>query len=234
MSEAKPRVKFIDNVIVTKGSPAYMVSFGDMMTLILCFFILLVALSKEREYGLMAKGVGSFVVAVRSHGLNGVLSGSERQDIFDQVRRRFNLPPEPDPERQTEHELASSSEMLRAEVVESLQPRRELHQPRLAAFTPGSDQLEDSSLEYIDSLAESLRPAKGQLLVLEGHAPEGGEGSRELAFKRAQAVAQHLIDRYRFRAERVSACSWLVELATQEETTNSVNARLILEPSKED
>lgn len=233
MSEVKPRVKIVDNVLVTKGAPAYMVSFGDMMTLILCFFILLVALSKEREYGLMAKGVGSFVVAVRSHGLNGVLSGSERQDIFDQVRRRFNLPPEPDPERQTEHELASTRELLRAEVVEAMEPRRELHQPRLAAFSLGSGQLEDSSREYIDSLAESLRPAKGQLLVLEGHAPEGA-GGRELAFKRAQAVARHLIDKYRFRAERVSARAWFVELETQLETTNSVNARLILEPSKED
>ena len=43
-----------------QGPPAYMVSFGDMMTLILTFFILLVSLSVDRKVGLMAKGLGSF------------------------------------------------------------------------------------------------------------------------------------------------------------------------------
>ena len=115
-----------------------MVSFGDMMTLILCFFILLVAMSEERNAGLMARGVGSFVVAVQSHGLDGILTSSNKQKVFDQVRRRFNLPPEPDPDRRLDHERASTSEMVRAEVLDAMRPRRELHQPRLATFAPGS------------------------------------------------------------------------------------------------
>ena len=39
------------------GPPAYMVSFSDMMTLILTFFILLVSLSHEQSFGLLADGV---------------------------------------------------------------------------------------------------------------------------------------------------------------------------------
>ena len=234
MTEEKPRVKIVENVVTKKGAPAYMVSFGDMMTLILCFFILLVALSKERQYGLLAKGLGSFVVAVKSHGLNGVLSGHEQQAIFDQMRRRFNLPPEPDPERRTEHELASSREMVRAEMVEALEPRRELHQPQLAVFAPGSDLLEQASRDYLASLAESLRPAPGQLLVLEGHAPNDLEGRTALAYKRAQAVARHLITEHRFKSDRVSARAWLVELGTEEGMSDAVDARLVFPPTKED
>ena len=44
---SKPKV--LINKVKEKGAPAYLVSFGDMMTLILCFFILLVAMSKERN-----------------------------------------------------------------------------------------------------------------------------------------------------------------------------------------
>jgi flagellar motor protein MotB len=234
MTTDKPRVKIVENIVTKKGAPAYMVSFGDMMTLILCFFILLVALSKERQFGLLAKGLGSFVIAVKSHGLNGVLSGHEEQGIFDQMRRRFNLPPEPDPERRTEHELASSSEMVRAEMVEALEPRRELHQPRLAAFAPRSAQLDQASRDYLASLAESLRPAPGQLLILEGHAPNDSEGGTGLAYQRAQAVARHLIEKHRFKSDRVSARAWLVELGTEGGVTDAVNARLVFPPTRED
>ena len=55
------------------GAPAWMISFGDMMTLILTFFILLVSMSKERQQGLVARGVGSFMIALRSFGTAGDL-----------------------------------------------------------------------------------------------------------------------------------------------------------------
>lgn len=228
-----PRVKVIEKVVKKKGAPAYMVSFGDMMTLILCFFILLVAMSEERNYGLLAKGLGSFVVAIESFGLNGVLSDHEKQGIFDDVRRRFNLPPEEDPERRDEHRLASSRELLRAEVLEALKPHRELHQPRLAKFAPGSWRLHPDAQRYIASQADSLRPARGQVLVLEGHAAARGGPSASLdanllAFRRAAEVRDYLMRKHDFAPDRVEARAWLLEIDTDPLMTEVVHARLVI------
>ncbi|MEL6713768.1 MAG: flagellar motor protein MotB, partial [Planctomycetota bacterium] len=135
MSDAeavKPKVIIVK--VKEQGAPAYLVSFGDMMTLILCFFILLVAMSKERNFGLMARGIGSFVVQIKSMGLTGILPAHEKQAIFSQMRRRFNLPPEDDPERQAAHEQAALNELLRAEDLEALEPYDEVRQPRIASF----------------------------------------------------------------------------------------------------
>lgn len=230
--EPKEKVKVVENIVTIKGAPAYMVSFGDMMTLILCFFILLVALSKERSFGLMAKGLGSFVVAVKSHGMNGILDGNERQATFDQIRRRFNLPPEPDPERRTDHSMASPMEMVRAEMLDAMTPRKELHQPRVATFARGSSTLTDASTEYLDSLVESLRPAPGQMLILEGHAPQGTANASMLAFQRAEAVAEYLRTAHKLSPDRVSSRAWLVELGSDHVVADAVNARLVF-PAKD-
>ena len=227
------QVKIVDRVVKKKGAPAYMVSFGDMMTLILCFFILLVAMAEERNYGLLAKGLGSFVVAIESFGLNGILSDHEKQGIFNDVRRRFNLPPEEDPDRQDEHMLASTRELLRAEVLDALEPHRELHQPRIATYGNGEFELDRAAREYIDSQVDSLRPGPEQVLILEGHAaaarrPLSSMDANLLAFRRAAEVRKYLLERHDFAEDRVEARAWLVEMDDDPKSTEVVHARLVI------
>ena len=213
-----------------KGAPAYMVSFGDMMTLILCFFILLVSMAKDRNYGLLARGVGSFIVAVESHGLTGIMSGAEKQQIFDSVRRRFNLPPEEDPERRSDHISASRTELLRAEQIESITESTSILQPQVAVFGPDSAALSEDVRNYLDRLAESLRPERGQVLLLDGHALDAGERFQNdnhwLAFARAAAVRDYLIEEHGFRPARVQARGWLEETIHGGNATRAVDARL--------
>ena len=218
--------------VKTKGAPAYLVSFGDMMTLILCFFILLVAMAEERDFGLMARGIGSFVVQVKSMGLTGVLDGHERQEIFDQVRRRFNLPPEDDPERRAVHEESALAELVRAEDLERLQPHDEVRQPRLASFNRDSDVLSEASRNYIDALVDTLRPRGEQTLSLEGHATDAGfqfqEDNSRLAHARARAVFTYLVNEHGFDPDRIRAKAWLAEVEVGELAVSSVDARLII------
>lgn len=231
VSEAGKK-KVVVNRVKEKGAPAYLVSFGDMMTLILCFFILLVAMAKEQNFGLMAKGLGSFVIQIRSMGLTGILSAQEQQKVFDEMRRRFNLPPEDDPERQAVHEEAALKELIRAEDLDRLEPHDEVRQPRVATFARDSARLDEKSLEYLDALVDTLRPQGDQVLSLEGHAadagPRFGNDDARLAGARARAVREYLIEIHGFEPSRVAARSWLAEVQMDQAESRGVDARLIL------
>ena len=204
------------------GPPAYMVSFSDMMTLILTFFILLVSLSREQSFGLLADGVGSFRIALESHGVTGVLKDADRKAIFENQRRRFNLPERLDGQAAVRPEAASEFELLKAESIDALLPHDELAFPAVAAFSDGSAELAAQTARYASTLADSLRPARGQLLVLEGHAPLT---DRLLAWRRADSLRTHLITEHGFAPERVEARAWMTELDGAAQDT--VDARLI-------
>lgn len=214
-----------------QGPPAYMVSFGDMMTLILTFFILLVSMSEEQKVGLVAKGIGSFKMVLQTYGLNGILSESEKAAIFREIRVRFNLPPEEEPERREVHADASDLELIRSKALEALQPHDEIAQPSVATFDPGSDELPPDSAAYLDRLAATLRPLGSQVLILEGHAADAGPGhggdDRLLAFSRADAVRRYLIEQHSFDARRVEARAWVSGLQDAGAASRRVDARLI-------
>jgi outer membrane protein OmpA-like peptidoglycan-associated protein len=210
--------------------PMWLVSFGDMMTNALTFFILLVSMAHQRDYGLIAAGLGSFVVALKSHGLPGMMSESEKIEVFNEFRQRFNLPPEPDPARRETHANASELELIRAAAAKALEPHDELTQPNIALFEEGSAQLGQSSRTYIDRLADTLRPGKLQVLLLEGHALDGaasGTSDHWLALQRADAVRNYLLEQHSFPAARVEARAWLVEVEPRGEGTRCVDARLV-------
>lgn len=204
--------------------PAWMVSFGDMMTLILTFFILLVSMSRERQFGLVARGVGSFLVSVNSMGLVGVLNDQQKLEIHNEVRARFNLPPVNSLEELVDAEDAETREVLRVEDIHTMKPVEELLQPAIAVFEPGRSALTPAAQQYLDLLAPSLRPGPGQLLILE--TPLGEQ--TELAKSRAQAVEEHLVQHAGFDPTRVEVRLWLARPGESGASAQTVDARLVL------
>lgn len=69
----------------SKPSNAYLISFGDTMTAMLAFFIVLNTLSKEQTGANLHSGTGSFVATLNSMGLPGSFSGDKSKRTVQQV-----------------------------------------------------------------------------------------------------------------------------------------------------
>ncbi len=66
----------------SKPSKAYLVSFGDTMTALLAFFIVLNSLAKDQTGAKMHAGTGSFMNAIKSLGVPGDFSGSRTRNTI--------------------------------------------------------------------------------------------------------------------------------------------------------
>lgn len=212
------------------GVPPWLISFGDMMTLFLCFFIVLVTMAPKQDAGLIAAGLGPFVAALENKGNDNVLTGAEQLAQVNTYRERFGLAP------LTEEQLLGAAEIAEAKDVETLvksalKPYSELMQPLLAEFEPGSAELGERARRYVDLLADSLRPGFKQILVLEGHADDAGKAFANhdawLAAARAQALKHYLVEEHGFIPNRVEARAWAVQMPSIKTSSRGVDARLV-------
>ena len=74
------------------GVPSYMVSFGDMVTLLLTFFILLVAMADTQDAGLVGAGRGPVIKHVNAKGQPGIMPGRLMEHRQTHKRDAFWIP----------------------------------------------------------------------------------------------------------------------------------------------
>ena len=82
-------------VIIKQGAPAWMVSFSDLNTLLLTFFILLIVFAKQKNHELQDRGLGKVKDAFQARGLDGIFSGRLFPVILKFPRPRHKVPPPP-------------------------------------------------------------------------------------------------------------------------------------------
>lgn len=213
------------------GTPPWLISFGDMMTLFLCFFIMLVTMAKTQDAGLMAKGLGPFIASLETSGDDGALGGSRMLEGINRYRIRFGLEPLTETEWETGIEAPHDPADIDQLVRESLRSSFSLDQPLVASFAPDSAELSDDSRHYLDLIASTLRPGQGQVLVLEGRADDAGEtydgDNTLLALRRAIAVSEYLIVEHGFVSIRVEPRAYARETKREGSSLHGVDARLV-------
>jgi len=215
------------------GVPPWLISFGDMMTLFLCFFIVLVTMAPKQDAGLIAAGLGPFIAAMENKGQDLPLTGAESLQAVNTYRKRFGLVPITEPEMLLGAVEVRSAKDIERLIKSALRSYSELRQQYVVPeFKPDSATLSDENKAYLEALAETLRPGHGQILVLEGHADDAGNNFRRnnawLAASRAQAVKSYLCEELGFVTTRVEARAPAVELGTPDaKTARRVDARLM-------
>jgi hypothetical protein len=102
---------------------AYLMSFGDTMTTLLAFFIVLNSLAKEQTGAKLYAGTGSFVSAVSSFGMPGSAPGDNSRHVI-KIEEPVPTYVVPDPEG-GEPEMGPGTQTIRTmHCVSSIESRK--------------------------------------------------------------------------------------------------------------
>ncbi len=206
MSHGKGKPK----VVEASGEkvPIWIISFADMITLLLSFFVMLQTMAHEKSSELFKVGQGSFNRALANMGLPDVLFGKAPSDGKDYRKIRYptseaNAQEDIPPERvidADDEKIRNLFDNLR-QVMES--DAQDVNEQVLDVRTTplkcaaSSAALDDPGKAYLAALAGDLRQnlaGKPVRIYLTG-LPAGSQNTREqiiLAAKRAAAAEAHL------------------------------------------
>lgn len=182
------------------GIPEWVVTFGDMMSLLLTFFIMLVSLSEIKEEETYQALVNS---VQEQFGFNKTVpalapgDSRPRQTAFTPIAT-VGRAMKKDTASGGVPEKAPSGEEPRVRIV---RPGQTTAVGSVIYFDVGSDKLSSTAVVHIQKLAEQLR-GKPQKIEVRGHVSSefaartaGTDDAVILAFNRATAVRRFLVDR---------------------------------------
>ena len=184
--------------------PAYIVTFSDMTTLLLTFFVMLLSLASMQDPELFRKGRDSFRFSLDYLGL-GTLTGREQKPDLGHLKIKYSIK-EPDnlskdrsintkeeKIRQLFNELQKS---MRAMRLESVAKKNDFTVTNIR-FGRDEARLDESAKQFLGGFCSQLQQNYGsrpvKLYVLGLAADQTGEKEQWiLSAKRAKAVADYL------------------------------------------
>ena len=184
--------------------PAYIVTFSDMVTLLLTFFVMLLSLATVQDPELFGRGRDSFSWSIKNFGL-GMLWGWKPRPDFGNVKIRYfisnpdrlfksrNIHIKEEKIRQIFNELRQSMKTMPSEVAAT---KTDFSVTNIR-FARGVSRLDASAKQFLGSFCSHLqqdsgsRPVKLYVLGLAGDQAAEKE-QWILSAKRAKAVADYL------------------------------------------
>jgi chemotaxis protein MotB len=184
--------------------PGYIVTFSDMVTLLLTFFVMLLTLAEVQDPELFDKGRDSFLESLRYVGL-GSLFGRQRLPQFGHIK---NISYISDPEETFNHRSLDAEKERLDRLLKELMQITTTVNSRLTAdkidfsvanvhFSPGMASLDDRSTKFLTEFCRDLQLVTGKkpgMLYVLGLAPEEKTEKQQwlLSARRAETVAQFL------------------------------------------
>jgi chemotaxis protein MotB len=184
--------------------PGYIVTFSDMVTLLLTFFVMLLSLAKTQDQGLFRKGQASFVEAITGFGL-GILQGRNVAMDFGEYKVKYEIS-EPDEDYKGRTVSANAERMRRIlnQLSESMQtmPSQIVGERSSVTiadfrFAAGNTELDDPAKRYLSNFCFDLEQNSDlrfvKLYVLALAREEKTEKDQWIvSAKRAKAVSDYL------------------------------------------
>ena len=184
--------------------PGYIVTFSDMVTLLLTFFVMLLSLAAVQDEEMFHKGRDSFSFAIRSFGL-GMLLGRKPKPDFGNVKIKHFIS---EPDKLFEGRSIHIKEEKIRQVFNELRQSMKTMPSEIAAtktdfsvanirFAHGVSRLDASAKQFLSSFCSNLQQDSGtrpiKLYVL-GLADDQATEKEQwiLSAKRAKAVADYL------------------------------------------
>jgi chemotaxis protein MotB len=186
--------------------PAYIVTFSDMTTLLLTFFVMLMSIASVRDEEIFNKGRDSFAYAIKSLGLGMLMGRKPKPDLgFPKIKYFINEPDELFKGRS----IHAKEEKIRR-LFNELNQCMKTAPSEIAAektdftvtnirFARGGARLNESAKQFLGDFCSQLqqnsdsRPVKLYVLGLAGD-QAAQKDQWVLSAKRARVVADYLRD----------------------------------------
>lgn len=203
-----------------KGAPRWVVTFGDLMSLLLCFFVLLLSFSEmdRQKYKMVAGSMAKAFGIQREKNANDSPKGSTMVSLsFDQ-----DLVPQHERE---EYIALQAMEALGEELKKALEGKLKGLEDKVeievngnqtmirlqggATFDSGRARIKPSMMPILEEIGRRLKTTDGDIIVA-GHTDNvpiyGGrfESNLKLSIGRAAEVAEFMIDQVGIPPERIS------------------------------
>ncbi|MCB9881116.1 MAG: hypothetical protein H6834_04940 [Planctomycetes bacterium] len=177
------------------ATPSWLVSFGDMMTCILTFFILLCTLAREREPGNVAAGIGSFIQRLDALGLPGLMPNPRQAEVeLRELERKFARAMQAARQGSADQGGFDREEEYQRAAQEDERRDPDHWIPDVAVFADESTVLSPASRRRLNDLVPVLQARPDPWVYLEAHAPTPGGPNESEAVGRAIARIEAVRD----------------------------------------
>ncbi|HNV68204.1 MAG TPA: flagellar motor protein MotB [Candidatus Ozemobacteraceae bacterium] len=193
------------------GAPEWMLTYGDMVTLLLCFFVLLFAYSttdivkiKAVQQSMNDAFSFSFSINNQSGSAQRVVPGGKG---FVNMPNAANMMPIPKIVQRAKKLLGKVSIRDNLEIVAGKQDVR-LRVPSGVMFERGFAVLKPQAKELLDALSPLLTEVPDNDIQIDGHTDDAPlsnpqfPSNWELSTARASAVARHFIEEHEINPKR--------------------------------